>query len=416
MYDIKKGYELAKEIYAQYGIDVDRAIETCDKTPLSIHCWQGDDCAGFENKGGELTGGIQATGNYPGKARNPKELRSDLELALSFIPGEKKVNLHAIYLDTDEVVERNQIEPGHFEKWTDWACKNGLGLDFNPTFFSHEKGDGLTLSSADEDVRAFWIEHDKRCRKIGQYFSEKTGKPCVINHWIPDGSKEVLIDTLSPRLRLKDSYNQILAEKYDGVIDALECKLFGIGSEAYVAGSHEFYMAYTMENKDKAIVTFDTGHFHPTEAVSPKISSVLAFSQSLLLHVSRPVRWDSDHVVNFDDETRAIMDEVVRMGVLDRVHFALDYFDGSVNRVVAWVVGARNTKKALLEALLQPVDKLKSLENDGDCSSRLAYTQEIKSLPFALVWDYYCQKSGCEVGLDWLEQVKKYESEVLLKR
>jgi len=413
---IQKGYELAKEIYAQYGIDVDKAIEICDKTPLSIHCWQGDDCTGFENKGGAMTGGIQATGNYPGKAGTPTQLRADIEKAFSFIPGEKKVNIHAMYLESDTFVERNEIDTVHFEKWAEWAVENGWGLDFNPTFFSHEVGNGFSLSSADEDARAFWIEHDKRCRKIGQYFSDMTGKPCVINHWTPDGSKEVPMDTLSPRLRLKDSYDQIFEKKYDGVVDSLECKLFGIGSEAYVVGSHEFYMGYTLSNKEKAIVTFDTGHFHPTETVSAKISAVLTFADKVLLHISRPVRWDSDHVVNFDDETRAIMDELVRGDLLSRVYLSLDYFDASINRIVAWVVGARNTKKALLEALLQPVDTLKKLERDGDNSSTIAYVNEFKALPFSLIWDYYCEKSGCKPGLEWLPEVKEYEKSVLKDR
>ena len=415
MYDLKKGYELAKELYAQYGIDVDKAIELCNNTPLSLHCWQGDDVAGFEKADGALTGGIQATGNYPGKAKTPEQLRGDMDFAFRFIPGKKKVNVHANYVESDTYVERNQIQPENFSKWADWAVANGYGLDFNPTFFSHPKSENGTLSAADEDVRRFWIEHDQKCREIGGYFAKRTGQPCVINHWIPDGSKEIPVDTMAPRQRLKDSYDQIFAKEIPGVVDAVESKVFGIGAEAYTVGSHEFYMCYAMGN-DKVTVTFDTGHFHPTEVVSAKMSSLLTFKDSLLLHVSRPVRWDSDHVVNFDDETRAIMDEIVRMNALDRVYIATDYFDASINRIVAWVVGARNTRKALLEALLQPVDTMKKLEAEGDNGSRLAYTQEFKALPFSLVWDYYCNGENAGVGLDWLKEVKTYEKDVLLKR
>ena len=415
MYDLQKGYELAKELYGQYGVDVDKAVELCDKTPLSLHCWQGDDIDGFENQEGDLTGGIQVTGNYPGKARTPQELRADMQFAFRFIPGAKKVNIHASYVEGDGFVDRNAIEPEHFKNWADWAVENGYGLDFNPTFFSHPlSGDG-TLSAADDKVRAFWVEHDKRVREVGGYFAQRTGQPCVINHWTPDGSKEVPMDTLSPRLRLKDSYDQIFEKKIPGVVDAVESKVFGIGLESYTVGSHEFYMCYAMSRPD-VIVTFDTGHFHPTEMVSAKLSSMLAFKEKLLLHVSRPVRWDSDHVVSFDDETRAIMDEIVRMNALDRVYIATDYFDASINRIVAWVVGARNTRKALLEALLQPVGTLQRLERDGDYSSRLAMSQEFKAQPFALVWNYYCAKNNAGVGLDWLGEVKKYEADVLSKR
>lgn len=415
MYDIKKGYELAKEMYAQYGVDVDRAIALCDQTPISMHCWQGDDVAGFENRSGDLTGGIQTTGNYPGKAQTPEQLRQDMEFAFRFVPGAKKINLHASYAESDTPVDRNAIGPEHFAAWADWAVEHGYGVDFNPTFFSHPLSENGTLSCADESVRRFWIEHDLRCREIGGYLAERTGKPCVINHWIPDGSKEVPVDTLAPRLRLKDSYDQIFAKKIPGVVDAVESKVFGIGLEAYTVGSHEFYMCYAMSHPD-VLVTFDTGHFHPTEMVSAKMSSMLAFKDQLLLHVSRPVRWDSDHVVNFDDETRAIMDEIVRMNALDRVYIATDYFDASINRIIAWVVGQRNTRKALLEALLQPADTFKSMEAAGDNSSRLAFTQEFKAMPFGLVWDYYCQKTNTGVGLDWVETVKQYEKDVLSKR
>lgn len=419
MYDAKKGYELAKEYYAQYGIDVDKMLEICDKTPISLHCWQGDDVAGLEKKDGGLTGGIQTTGNYPGAARNGEELRADIEKAMSYIPGELKVNLHASYLEADSFVDRNEIEPKHFEKWVEWAKKNGLGLDFNPTYFSHPKSENGTLSCADDKVREFWIEHGIRCRKIGEYFYKETGKTCVINHWTPDGDKEFPVDTISPRLRLKDSYDRIFEATKDvkGVMDGIESKVFGIGVESYTAGSHEFCTSYVMsKNSDHIIMTLDTGHYHPTEVVSAKLGSVFAFSDSVLLHVSRPVRWDSDHVVAFDDETRAIMEELVRLGKLDKTYIATDFFDASINRIAAWVIGIRNTRKALLAALLQPVELMKKLEADNDVSARLAYVQEFKAAPFALVWDYYCEKTGKGVGLSWLDGVKEYEKDVLLKR
>ncbi len=420
MYDIEKGYQVAKEFYAQYGIDVDKAIEIADSVPLSMHCWQGDDVAGLEKKeDSALTGGIQATGNYPGKARNGEELRADIEMAMKYIPGEVKLNLHASYIDTDEFVDRNEIEPKHFDKWVDWAVKNNVGLDFNPTYFAHPKSDNGTLSAADEDVRKFWIEHGIRTRKIGGYFAEKTGKTCVINHWTPDGDKEFPIDTISPRLRLKDSYDQIFEATKDvkNVMDGIESKVFGIGLESYTVGSHEFCMGYVMKaNKDNVIMTLDTGHYHPTEMVSAKLGSIYAFADHVLLHVSRPVRWDSDHVVAFDDETRAIMEELVRLGKLQDTYIATDFFDASINRIVAWVAGLRNTRKAMLAALLQPNDKMKELEAAGDVSARLAYRDEFKAAPFALVWDYYCAKKNAGVGLEWLDEVKKYENEVLSKR
>ena len=419
MFDVEKGYELAKEYYAQYGIDVDKVLEICDKTPISMHCWQGDDVIGLEKKEGGLSGGIQTTGNYPGRATNGEELRADIEKAMSFIPGELKVNVHANYQEADTFVDRNEIEPKHFEKWAMWAKEKGIGLDFNPTYFSHEKGENGTLSALDDDVRAFWVEHGIRCRKIGEYFYKTTGKPCVINHWTPDGDKEFPVDTLGPRLRLKDSYDKIFEATKDveGVIDGIESKVFGIGVESFTAGSHEFCMGYVMKaNKDHIIMTLDTGHYHPTEMVSAKLGSVFAFSDSVLLHVSRPIRWDSDHVVAFDDETKAIMEELVRMNKLDKTYIATDFFDASINRIAAWVIGLRNTRKAILAALLQPVEMMKKLEADGDVSGRLAVTQEFKAAPFSLVWDYYCKKSNKGVGLEWLDEVRKYEKEVLSKR
>jgi len=419
MYDVEKGYQLAKEIYAQYGVDVDAAIERANKIPMSMHCWQGDDVAGLELKEGGLTGGIQATGNYPGKARNGEELRADIEMAMKYIPGAKKVNLHASYLEADTFVDRNAIEPEHFAKWVAWAKEQGVGLDFNPTYFSHPLSDNGTLSAADEDVRAFWIEHGIRCRRIGQYFADETGFPCVINHWTPDGDKEFPVDTLGPRLRMKDSYDKIFAATEDvkDVIDGIESKVFGIGLESYTVGSHEFCMGYVMDKKkDHIIMTLDTGHYHPTEVVSAKLSSIFTFTDSVLLHVSRPVRWDSDHVVAFDDETKAIMEELVRMDKLESTYVATDFFDASINRVAAWVIGLRNTRKAMLYALLQPVDMLKKLEADGDVTGRLALVQELKAAPFALVWDYYCAKENAGVGMQWLEDVRKYEKEVLSAR
>lgn len=419
MRDVKKGYEFAKEYYKEYGIDIDKAIEICDKTPISMHCWQGDDVAGFEKKEGSLSGGIQATGNYPGAARNPEELRADIEKAMEFIPGELKVNIHAIYQEADSFVDRNEIEPKHFEKWANWAKEKGIGLDFNPTYFSHPKSENGTLSNADEEIRKFWIEHGIRCRKIGQYFYKTTGKPCVINHWTPDGDKEFPVDTISPRQRLKDSYDKIFkaTRLVRGVVDGIESKVFGIGLESYTVGSHEFCMGYVMKaNKDHIIMTLDTGHYHPTEMVSSKLSSIYTFSDSVLLHLSRPVRWDSDHVVAFDDETKAIMEELVRMNKLQDTYIATDFFDASINRISAWVTGLRNVRKAMLYALLQPNEKMKEIEAKGDVSARLAYTQEFKAAPFALVWDYYCEKTGKGVGLEWLSDVQKYEKDVLLKR
>ena len=419
MYDVKKGYEVAKEFYSQYGIDVEEAIKICNETPISMHCWQGDDVAGLEKKEGALTGGIQVTGNYPGAARDAKELRADIEKAMEYIPGAKKLNLHASYLEADSFVDRNEIKPEHFDNWVNWAVEKGIGLDFNPTYFSHPKSENGTLSSADEDIRKFWIEHGIKCRQIGEYFYKKTGKACVINHWTPDGDKEVPVDTLGPRLRLKDSYDQIFeaTKEVEGVVDGIESKVFGIGAESFTAGSHEFCMGYVMKaNKDHIIMTLDTGHYHPTEVVSAKLASVFTFSDNVLLHVSRPIRWDSDHVVSFDDETKAIMEELVRMGKLQDTYVATDFFDGSINRIVAWVTGLRNTRKAMLAALLQPNDKMKEIEAKGDTSARLAYKEEFRAAPFSLVWDYYCQKENAGVGLEWLDQVKEYEKEIQLKR
>ncbi len=413
---IQKRYEMAREQYAALGVDADAAIRALDATPVSLHCWQGDDVLGFEG-GGSLTGGIQTTGNYPGRARNVAELRQDISEVLAYVPGPSKVNLHANYLDSAAPVSRDALEPKHFASWADWANEKNVGLDFNSTFFSHPYGENGSLTNPDEGLRAYWIEHTKRVRRIGAYFGEKTGKVCVINHWIHDGEKEIPVDTLAPRLRLVDSLDKIFEEKIDKRLmrDAVESKLFGIGSEAYVPGSHEFYLGYALTRPD-ILLTMDAGHYHPTEAISAKISAVLCFVEKLLLHVSRPVRWDSDHVVLLDDETRQIMREIVRTGSLDRVYIALDYFDASINRIIAWTTGARNAKKALLAALLEPVGLLKQMEAEGDKSGRLAMQQELLTLPMGAVWDRYCEQSGVPIGYDWVVAAKKYEQKVLSYR
>ncbi|MEH7117788.1 L-rhamnose isomerase [Neobacillus vireti] len=415
---IQENYELAKKAYEKWGINVDEVIETLKNVPISIHCWQGDDIGGFEVNQKELSGGISVTGNYPGKASTPEELRADLEKALSLIPGKHRVNLHAIYAETNgEVVERDQLEPKHFENWVNWAKENGLGLDYNPTLFSHPKADdGLTLSHPNEEIREFWINHCIGSRKIGEYFGKELGTPALTNIWIPDGYKDIPSDRLTPRKRLKESLDKIFAvdvdERYN--LDAVESKVFGIGSESYVVGSHEFYLNYAMKN-DK-LCLLDTGHYHPTETVSNKISSMLLFSEKLALHVSRPVRWDSDHVVILDDELKEIALEIVRNDALDRVIIGLDFFDASINRVAAWTIGTRNMIKALLSAMLVPNEHLKQLQEEGNFTERLALMEEFKTYPFGAVWDYYCEKMGVPVRESWLEEVKAYEQEVLLKR
>lgn len=414
----RENYEIARKSYENWGIDVEKAIEQLENVSISIHCWQGDDIEGFEVTKRELSGGIDVTGNYPGKAGTPEELRADLEKALSLIPGKHRVNLHAIYAETDgEAVERDQIEPGHFKNWVDWAKRLEIGLDFNPTLFAHEKAsDGLTLAHPDKEIRDFWIRHCIQCRRIGEYFGKELGTPALTNIWIPDGYKDIPSDRLTPRKRLKESLDQIFAvnidEKYN--IDSVESKLFGIGSEAYVAGSHEFYLAYALTN-DK-VCLLDTGHFHPTEAVSNKISSILLFSDKLALHISRPVRWDSDHVVIFDDELREIALEIVRNDALTKVRIGLDFFDASINRIAAWVIGTRNLLKALLYALLMPNKYLKKLQEKGNFTDRLALMEEFKTYPFGAIWDYYCEKNHVPTGESWLDEVKIYEKEVLSKR
>jgi len=414
---VEKAYELARDRYAAVGVNTDQAMAALKKIPISLHCWQGDDVGGFESTAGLTGGGIQATGNYPGRARTADELRADLDVAYGMIPGKHRLNLHAIYLEAPRRIERNAIGPEHFANWAGWAKGRLHGIDFNPTYFSHPKAaDGFTLSHPDEGIRKFWVEHGIACRKIGESFGRQLGTPCVTNVWIPDGYKDIPVDRKAPRERLCRSLDEIFAEKIDPKyhLDAVEGKLFGIGSESYVVGSHEFYLGYAVSRG--VLLTLDAGHFHPTEVISAKLSAVLCFAKEMLLHVSRPVRWDSDHVVILDDELYAIAQEIVRNGYTERIHIGLDYFDASINRVAAWVIGARNMLKALLAALLEPTDRLRKYECSGDFTLRLAMMEELKTMPFAAVWDYYCQQSGVPVGAEWLAKVKEYEAKVLSKR
>jgi L-rhamnose isomerase len=400
------------------GVDVEQALKALAQTPISLHCWQGDDVGGFENPGGELTGGIAATGNFPGKARSASELRSDLDKAFSLIPGKHRLNLHAIYAETNgKKVERNQIGPEHFRGWADWAKANGHGIDFNPTLFSHPMAaDGFTLSSYNEDQRKYWVEHCINSRKIGEFFGKTLGTPCVTNIWIPDGYKDTPADRKSPREILKKSLDEILVEKIDRRynLDAVEPKLFGIGSESYVVGSHEFYMGYAITNQ--ILFCLDAGHFHPTEGISDKLSALLLYVPEVLLHVSRGVRWDSDHVVIFNDDLLAIAQEIVRGGYAGRVHIGLDYFDASINRIAAWVIGTRNAQRALLTAMVEPIEQLRQLEKDGDFTARLALLEELKGLPFGSVWDYFCLQQEVPVGFQYIDEVRDYEKAELSRR
>ena len=411
-------YAEAKKVYEKWGVDTDAAIEKLKNVTVSVHCWQGDDVTGFDNKE-TLSGGIQATGNYPGKARTPDELMADIDKAFSLTPGKKKLNLHACYaiFEDGEEVGRDKIEPKHFKRWVEFAKERGMGIDFNPTFFSHPMvKNNLTLSSPDEEVRAYWVRHAIACIKISEYFATETGIPTVLNIWIPDGYKEIPADRLAPRARFKRSLDEILATPYDKtkVYVTLESKVFGIGLESYTVGSAEFCLSYST----KAGITplMDNGHYHPTEVVSDKISSLLLFNEKIALHVTRCVRWDSDHVVILDDETREIAKEIVRNDALDRVFIALDYFDASINRVAAWVVGMRNMQKALLSALLLPNEKLAAYQNAADFTKMLALSEETKTLPFGEIWDEYCRVSGAPVGAGWLDEVDAYERDVLAKR
>lgn len=417
MNKLEQAFALAKERYAELGVDVDLALATLAKIPISLHCWQGDDVAGFEDPERGLSGGIMATGNYPGKAKTIPQLRSDLDKAYSLIPGSHRLNLHAMYLDSDKAIPRNEVAPEHFSSWLDWAKENNHGIDFNPSCFSHPLADdGFTLAHEDEGIRQFWIEHCQASRKIGAYFGEHLGSACVTNIWIPDGYKDVPADRKAPRERLKTALDAVLAEALNPNhnLDAVECKLFGLGSESYVVGSHEFYMGYAMLNK--TVLCLDAGHFHPTEGIADKLSSVLCYIDEVLLHVSRGVRWDSDHVVTLTDDLQAIMQEIVRGDYLNRVHIGLDFFDASINRVAAWVIGTRNTLKALLMALLEPSAKLRALEAEKDFSSRLALIEELKMMPFAAVWDYYCAQQDTPVGMGFMTEIKDYEAAVLQKR
>jgi L-rhamnose isomerase len=415
---IEKAYALAKERYEAIGVDTDQALTALSHIPISLHCWQGDDVSGFENPDAELGGGIAATGNYPGKARNAEELRRDLDKAYSLIPGTHRLNLHAIYAETGgERVERNELEPKHFAAWADWAKEGGHGVDFNPTCFSHPLAeDGFTLASYDQDVRRFWIEHCIACRKIGEYFGRELGTPCVTNIWIPDGFKDTPVDRKTPRHLLKESLDEILSAGVDRRynLDAVESKLFGIGSESYVVGSHEFYLGYAAAND--VLLCLDSGHFHPTEVISDKLSSVLLFVDEVLLHVSRGVRWDSDHVVTLTDELQALMQETVRGGFLDRVHIGLDYFDASINRIAAWVIGTRNAMRALLMALLEPAEMMRDLEISGDYTMRLAMLEALKGMPFGAVWDHFCLQQGVPVGISYMDEIREYEAQELAKR
>lgn len=413
---VKERYEAAKEIYRAVGVDTDAALEALKNIPVSMHCWQGDDVIGFDGAGA-LSGGIQATGNYPGRARTPEELMADMDEALSLIPGTHRINLHASYavFEEGEWADRDKLEPKHFAKWVEFAKERGLGIDFNPTLFSHAKAENATLSSEVPEIRKFWIDHVKACLRISEYFAKELETPCTMNIWIPDGFKDIPADRTAPRARLKDSLDQILSIDYDksSVFVAVESKVFGIGMESCTVGSHEFYMNYA--SKNDILCLLDSGHYHPTEVVSDKISSMLLFFDKVALHVTRPVRWDSDHVVLFDDETREIAKEIIRGGA-DRVLLALDFFDASINRISAWVVGMRNMQKALLNALLLPNAKMAELQNNRQFTELMMLSEEMKTYPLGDVWDYFCQQNGAPVKEAWFEEVKRYEADVLAKR
>ena len=415
---INRAYLDAKNQYAAIGIDTDAAIEKLNQLSISIHCWQADDVSGFENPNGDLTGGIQVTGNYPGKARTIDELQKDIEKVLSLIPGKHRLGLHAIYGDFNgEFVERDQIKPIHFQSWIDWAKKANIALDFNSTFFSHPKADsGYTMSSFDPEIRNFWKEHLRCCRRIAAEIGRQQGSPCVHNIWLPDGEKDKTVSRFKHRELLKEALDDVLSEKIstDYLIDCVECKLFGVGSESYVVGSHEFYMGYAVKNN--MALTLDAGHFHPTEVISDKISSMLLYVPEINLHVSRPERWDSDHVVILNDELLALSQEIVRSGHSDRVHVGLDYFDGSVNRIGAYVLGIRSTQKAMLQAFLEPTDKLREFEISDKNFQRMAYLEELKSMPWSAVYNYYCHNQNILVGDDYIKEIEQYELEITSKR
>ncbi len=417
-------YAEAKASYAKLGIDTDAAIAKLKEVPIGLHCWQGDDVKGFDTKtDGPLTGGIQTTGDYPGAARNPQELMQDLEKVLELIPGKPKMNLHASYAIFDEEnggwVDRDKIEPKHFKKWVDFCKKHGLGCDFNPTYFSHEKCDPLTLASPNEETRKFWIEHGKASIRISSYLAEELGQPCIMNIWTGDGLKDIPADRLGPRERYRDSIDQILSQDFDfdKVKPCIESKVFGIGVESYTVGSSEFGLTYAAFHSDKCIPLMDNGHYHPTEMVSDKVPALLTFFPEIALHITRPVRWDSDHVVLLDDETKELCKEIVRCGGLEgRVHMDLDYFDASINRVAAYVVGFRSVQKALLNALLTPSEDLKKLQDEQRFTELMVRSEELKTMPFGEVWNEYCRVCGVPADGEWFEQVRKYEEDVLSKR
>lgn len=415
---VQNAYASASERYAALGVDTNRALQTLAGIALSMHCWQGDDVAGFENSGEGLSGGIAATGNYPGKARTATELRQDLDLAYRLIPGQHRLNLHALYAETGgKRVERNALLPEHFAAWAEWAKANHHGVDFNPSLFSHPKAaSGFTLADYDPGVRRFWIEHCIASRNIGAYFGQQLGTPCVTNIWIPDGFKDTPVDRKTPRELLKAALDDVFAQPLDPRynLDAVESKLFGLGVESYTVGSNEFYLGYAATKG--VLLCLDAGHFHPTEGIADKISAALLFVPELLLHVSRGVRWDSDHVVTYTDDLQAIAQEIVRGGYLSRVHIGLDYFDASINRIAAWTIGMRNTQRALLAALLEPLDEMRELEKCGDYSTRLALIEELKALPVGQVWDYFCLTQGAPVGLAFMDSIKAYEKSVLSLR
>ncbi|QDV23364.1 L-rhamnose isomerase [Aureliella helgolandensis] len=415
--NLQKSFELAVEQYEALGVNVPRALERLRKVAISVHCWQGDDVVGFEGNVGTLGNGLAVTGDYPGRARTACELRSDLELAYSLIPGKHRLNLHALYGEFDGPVDRDAIGVEHFQGWIEWGRSQGVNLDFNPSYFSHKNAaNGFTLAHAEKGIRQFWIEHGIACRKIASAMGQAQGNPCVNNFWVPDGLKDSPANRKAPRERLAESLDEIFAEQLsrDYTLDAVECKLFGIGSESYVVGSHEFYLGYAISRNK--VLCLDAGHFHPTEVISDKISSVMMYVPELLLHVSRGVRWDSDHVVTYSDELQAIMQEIVRGDYLDRVHIGLDFFDASINRVAAWAIGTRNALKAMLAALLEPTAQLQQLEREGDYTARLALLEEQKTMPLGAIWNHYCQTSGVPVGAEWLEKVREYEIDVLQLR
>ena len=412
---IEKAYEIAKERYAAIGVDADAAMDALQKIQLSLHCWQADDVKGFEDAGA-LTGGIQATGNYPGSARNIEELQADIEKVTSLLPGKHRLSLHASYADFRETgpVDRDALEPKHFESWMQWAEKNGMKLDFNSTSFSHPKSEDLTLASPKEDIRSFWVEHTKRCRAIANEMGRRQGDPAMLNIWVHDGSKDLTVNRMKYRAILKHSLDEILEQKYEWMRDSVESKVFGIGLESYTVGSNDFYIGYAAQKG--IMVTLDTGHFHPTESIGDKMSSLLLFTPEVMLHVSRPVRWDSDHVTIINDETLDLTKEIVRCDALGRVHIGLDYFDASINRIGAYVIGSRATQKCMLQALLEPISTLREYELSGKGFERLALLEECKSLPWTAVWDMFCMKNDVPVGEEFIADIQKYEQEVTSKR